>query len=65
MPRWTPYQDRVRNGTVDLERPTAPLPGGEEQSPVRRPHLSGPTDADMARKRLGFEGLFDQVVLVC
>ena len=57
-PRWTPFQDRVTAGTVDLG-----MAGGGNDSSLHVQEysvLASPTNSQLAKKRLGFEGLFDQ-----
>jgi len=46
-PRWTPFQDRIRSGTVELTSAENTL-------------QESPTNSQLAKKQLGFEGLFDQ-----
>jgi len=46
-PRWTPFQDRVTAGTVELNSAENTL-------------QESPTNSQLAKKKLGFEGLFDQ-----
>merc|ERR1719318_1170748 len=60
-PRWTPFQDRVKAGTVDINDVTS----GCNDSSLRIEEfsasaLASPTNSQLAKKRLGFEGLFDQ-----
>jgi len=56
--RWTPYQDRTVSATktdADCDNPTV-ANQDEENDAVQ----SSPTSSQLAKKRLGFEGLFDQ-----
>ena len=46
-PRWTPFQDRISAGTVELTSAENTL-------------QESPTNSQLAKKKLGFEGLFDQ-----
>merc|ERR1712142_1162152 len=46
-PRWTPFQDRISAGTVELNSAENTL-------------QESPTNSQLAKKKLGFEGLFDQ-----
>merc|ERR1719508_712595 len=46
-PRWTPFQDRIRSGTVELTSAENTLQESQ-------------TNSQLAKKQLGFEGLFDQ-----
>ena len=56
-PRWTPFKDRINSDGVEI------LPGGGAAGSIwRQDEQDSPTASQMAKKKLGFEGIDDTYV---